>query len=216
MIVGHLAGVAYELRHGQPDLVLAMITDEKRGGAAAAVELARAARARPAAAGIALLLLLVIGGRQVAALASRPAYGVPVEPLDRTYAKECGSCHFAYPPSLAPRARWMALMDGLADHFGEDASLEPGVATAIRAWLAGNSAEKWDTRAAHEFAFADARDPLRPTATRYWIRTHSRVPEAVFKSRAVGAKGACDACHRDAATGRFDPQAIAIPEQAHP
>ena len=212
MIVGHLLGVTYESVHGHADLVRAMVTGEKR--AALSIRPGALAKARPIATGIVLLPLLAIGARQVVALSARPAYGVPAGSLDRTYAKECGSCHFAYPPSLAPRGRWMALMDGLADHFGEDASLGPDVAAAIRAYLADNSAEEWDTRAAHEFALVDPRDPLRLTATPFWIRTHRRIPDAVFKSRAVGAKGACDACHSDAATGRFDPQAIHIPERA--
>lgn len=137
-----------------------------------------------------------------------------MNPLDRTYVKECGGCHFAYPPSLAPRSRWMAVMDGLSDHFGEDASLEPDVAARIRAYLANNSAEKWDTRASHELALANPRDPLRLTATPYWSWRHRKIPDAVFKSPAVRAKGACDACHSDAATGRFDPQAFDIPKRA--
>jgi hypothetical protein len=212
MIVGHLLGVAHESTRGHATLVLAMVTGKKQAGLA--VEPARLARARPIAAVFMLLLLLAIGVRQGVALSSRPAYGVPVGPLDRIFAKECGSCHFAYPPSLAPRIRWMALMDGLSDHFGEDASLEPDVASAIRAYLANNSAEKWDTRPARELALANPRDPLRLTATPYWTRMHLRIPDAVYKSRAVRAKGACDACHGDAATGRFDPQAIRIPERA--
>jgi cytochrome b len=212
MIIGHLAGVAYEAMHDRSNLVLAMITGEKQAGLVA--EPSRRATARPVAAGIALLLLLAFAARQVVVLSSRPAYGVPAGPLDGAYAKECGSCHFAYPPSFAPRERWMALMDGLAEHFGEDASVEPDMATAIRAYLANNSAEEWDTRAARELALANPRDPLRVTATPYWTRTHRGIAEAVFKSRAVGGKGACDACHGDAQTGRFDPQAVHIPERA--
>ena len=122
----------------------------------------------------------------------------------------------AYPPSLAPSSRWIAIMDGLPDHFGEDASLEPDLMSRIRAYLTMNSAEKWDTRAAHELALANPGDPLRLTAAPYWIRTHRGIPEAVFKSRVVGAKGACNACHSDASTGRFDPQNINIPERAFP
>ncbi len=36
------------------------------------------------------------------------------------YSEECGACHLAYPPSLLPQASWRGIMDGLADHFGED------------------------------------------------------------------------------------------------
>jgi hypothetical protein len=212
MILGHLIGVAYESVRGHPNLVLAMVTGEKEANAAN--DTARPARARPIAAALTLILVLASASRLVTALSSRPAYGVPVYPLDRIYVKECGSCHFPYPPSLAPRSRWIALMDRLADHFGEDASLEPDVAATIRAYLANNSAEKWDTRASHELALPNPHDSLRLTATPYWSWTHRRIPDAVFKSPAVRAKGACDACHTDAATGRFDPQNIEIPKRA--
>ncbi len=212
MILGHLIGVAYESVRGHPNLVLAMVTGEKEANAGN--DTAGPARARPVWAALTLLVVLVGVARLNTALSSHRAYGVPVDPLDPTYVKECGSCHFPYPPSLAPRSRWIALMDGLADHFGEDASLEPDVAATIRAYLANNSAEKWDTRASHELALANPRDPLRLTATPYWSWTHRRIPDAVFKSRAIGAKGACDACHSDAATGRFDPQNIGIPQRA--
>ena len=77
-----------------------------------------------------------------------------------------------------------------------------------------NAAEKWDTRAAHELQRSNPQDPLRLTATPFWIRMHRGIPESVFKSRAVGAKGACEKCHSDASTGRFDPQDIHIPERA--
>ena len=35
----------------------------------------------------------------------------------------------------------------------------------------------------------------------------------MFERKAVGSKVNCLACHRDAATGRFDNQAIAIPKE---
>ena len=120
----------------------------------------------------------------------------------------------AYPASLAPGPRWIAIMDGLSNHFGEDASIDPGLASRIRAYLTMNAAEKWDTRAAHELQGSNPLDPLRLTATPFWIHMHRGIPESVFKSRAVGAKGACEKCHSDASTGRFDPQDIDIPERA--
>jgi hypothetical protein len=39
--------------------------------------------------------------------------------------KECGECHMAYQPGLLPAASWNRIMDGLADHFGENASVLP-------------------------------------------------------------------------------------------
>jgi cytochrome b len=212
LIGGHLLGVAYESVHGQPDLIRAMLTGKK--SVSAADHAARPAKAKRLLAGLCALLLLIGAVHQIVTLSARPALGVPVGPLDTTYAQECGSCHMAYPPSLAPSARWIAIMDGLSNHFGEDASLEPGLASRIRAYLTINAAEKWDTRAAHELQRSNPQDTLRLTATPFWIRTHRGIPEGVFKSRAVGAKGACEKCHSDASTGRFDPQDINIPERA--
>jgi len=211
MIFGHLLGVAYESIRGPTNLVLAMITGEK--AALAADYAARPARARPILAGLFILLLLAGAAHQILALSALPAFGVPVGPLEPTYVKECGSCHMAYPPSLAPSSRWIAIMDGLPDHFGEDASLEPDLMSRIRTYLTMNSAEIWDTRAAHELALANPSDPLRLTATPFWTRMHRRIPETVFKSRAIGAKSACDKCHSDASTGRFSPQDIHIPKR---
>lgn len=212
LIGGHLLGVAYESVHGQADLIRGMLTGKKV--ASVADQAARSVKAKPLLAGLCVLLLLTGAVRQIVALSARPALGVPAGPLDPTYAEECGSCHMAYPPSLAPNARWIAILANLSDHFGEDASLKPNVVAQIRAYLTTNAAEKWDTRAAHELQRSNPQDPLRLTATPFWIRTHRGIPDSVFKSRAVGAKGACEKCHSDASMGRFDPQDIHIPERA--
>ncbi|HEY1863895.1 MAG TPA: cytochrome b/b6 domain-containing protein [Roseiarcus sp.] len=212
LIAGHLGGVAYEALHGQPHLVRAMVTGKK--AASATDHAAKSSRAKPILAGLCVLLLLIGAVPQIVALSVRPSLGVPTDPLDPIYAQECGSCHMAYPPSLAPSSAWIAIMDGLSEHFGEDASLEPALVSRIRAYLTANAAEKWDTRAAHELQRSKPQDPLRLTATPFWIRMHRGIPESVFKSRAVGARGACEKCHSDASTGRFDPQDIHIPERA--
>jgi cytochrome b len=212
LIAGHLLGVAYESMQARTNLPLAMITGNK--AVSAADHAARPAKAKPLLAGVCFLILLLGGVHQIVALSARPALGVPAGPLDPTYAQECGSCHMAYPPSLAPSPRWIAIMDGLPNHFGEDATLEPVVMSPIRAYLTMNAAEKWDTRAAQELQGSNPLDPLRLTATPFWIRMHQGIPESVFKSRAVGAKGACEKCHSDASTGRFDPQDIHVPERA--
>ncbi len=212
LIAGHLLGVAYEFIQGRTNLPLAMITGQK--AAFATDHAARPAKPKPLLAGLCILLWLIGAASQIVALSARPALGVPTAPLDQTYAQECGSCHMAYPPSLAPSARWIAIMDGLSNHFGEDASLEPGLSSRIRAYLTMNAAEKWDTRAAHQLQRSNPHDPLRLTATPFWVRMHREIPESVFKSRAVVAKGACEKCHSDASTGRFDPQEIHIPERA--
>jgi cytochrome b len=212
LIAGHLLGVAYGSIQAGANLPLAMITGKK--AASSPDHAATPAKGKPLLAGLCVLILVAGAVRLIVALSARPALGVPAGSLDPTYVQECGSCHMAYPPSLAPSPRWIAIMDGLPDHFGEDATLEPGLMSRIRAYLTMNAAEKWDTRAARELQGSNPLDPLRPTATPFWIRMHHGIPESVFKSKAVGAKGACEKCHSDASTGRFDPQDIHIPERA--
>jgi Dihaem cytochrome c len=111
LIAGHLLGVAHESIQARTNLPLAMITGQK--AAFATDQAARPARPKPLLTGLCILLLLIGAARQIMALSARPALGVPTAPLDPTYAQECGSCHMAYPPSLAPGLRWVAIMDGL-------------------------------------------------------------------------------------------------------
>jgi len=54
---------------------------------------------------------------------------------NQLYLDECGSCHWAFLPSLLHITSWRKLMDGLADHFGEDVSLDAEDERALRAYL---------------------------------------------------------------------------------
>jgi len=70
-------------------------------------------------------------GRMVSGAATR----------DAAWAEECGACHVAYPPQLLPAASWTRIMDGLADHFGENAELPADTANRIRAYLVAHAAD---------------------------------------------------------------------------
>ncbi|HWJ19268.1 MAG TPA: cytochrome b/b6 domain-containing protein [Geobacterales bacterium] len=213
MIAAHWAGVAFESWRLRENLVRAMFTGRKSDCSASSEA---PAPARPAEAATIVLGIAAIAVLGVIALSQIPAKGVPTAPLHPAYVKECGDCHFAYPPSLAPAATWKAVMDGMADHFGENATLDPTKASSIRDWLTANASERWDTRAANMLRRVNVADPQRITSTPGWTRVHEDIPDSVFKSKAVGAKGACKACHSDAETARFDPQSIAIPKEAQP
>ena len=213
MIAAHWAGVAFESWRLRENLVRAMFTGRKSDGAESSEQ---PASARPAEAATIVLAIAAIAVPGVIALSHIPAKGVPSVPLNPVCVKECGDCHFAYPPSLAPAATWKAVMDGMADHFGENATLDPAKAASIRDWLTANASKRWDTRAANMLRRVNAADPQRITAAPGWARVHGDIPDSVFRSKAVGAKGACKACHSDAETARFDPQSIAIPKEAQP
>ena len=211
MIAAHIAGVVTESVLTHDNLVRAIITGWKRLPPAAPVPTPRAAR--PV---LAVALFVVVAGAAVATLDwfSRrpPPLSLRALPENATYKKECGACHYALNPSLLPAASWAALMTSLSEHFGEDASLDSPTTSRLAAWLVSNGAETFDTESANRFRLVAPADPYRVTATPYWVRKHASVSPVVFGRKAVRSKVNCDACHRDAASGRFDDQAIAIPE----
>lgn len=208
MIGAHLGGVALESMLTQQNLVRAMITGRKRTPSPPLPHVPPAWR---------LASVIVGGGICIAAagvnvLARLPARGVPPASLDPTWTEQCGACHFAYPPSLAPAEVWNGIFDDLKHHYGgADASLSPALVAQLRAYADANAAGHWDTLAANVFRVRDPADPGRITATPYWRMMHAGIPDAEFARDAVGSKAACGACHEDAETGRFAPQAIAIP-----
>jgi hypothetical protein len=53
--------------------------------------------------------------------------------------------------------------------------------------------------------------PLRITETGYWQKKHDEITGAVWRSKKVGAKSNCAACHRDAESGTFEDAAMQIP-----
>ncbi|MBV8521551.1 MAG: cytochrome b/b6 domain-containing protein [Acetobacteraceae bacterium] len=211
MVVAHLAGVAAESLLTRENLVLSMLTGRKQGGAPVSPEIRGAPR---------VTAVIVLGGvalvtAGVMALANLPPYGVPPAELDPEWKLQCGACHFAYPPSLAPASVWDGMFADLKHHFGRaDATLGPELETRLKAYADANSAEHWDTLPAHVFRVRDPADPGRLTATPFWRRRHREIPKPVFNSPKVAGNFNCNACHHDAETGRFAPQAIAIPPEA--
>lgn len=211
MVALHVAGVLLESVLGHSNLVLAMITGHKVLPADAGAP--RRRPARPVAAALSFGLLALAGGGAGAALGSLPPLGVRSLTIDDTYRAECGDCHYAFHPSLLPAASWAGMMAHLDDHFGEDATLDAATRDWITVWLTANAAETWDTEAANRFRRPSADQPWRITATRFWERRHRGIDKAVFARMPVGSKVNCSACHRDADTGRFDDQSIAIPQE---
>jgi cytochrome b len=212
MILAHLCGVALETVLLKVPLVGGMVT----GWLPTPVDDASAnsRTVRPLlAAGFVLALAGAIG-TATSALSRLPAYGVPDVPADAVYTKECGVCHWAFHPSLLPRASSSRLMATLDDHFGEDARLPPESAKQIANYLDLYAAETSDTEPANRLRELSESDPRSITATPFWQRTHHRIAKAVFSSREVKSRANCPACHHDAASGRFDDQQIQLPNAA--
>lgn len=205
LAAGHVAGVAMESVRSRFNLVRGMIDGLKPAPAAEQLSPPRTGAFIAAAA-----LLAAVATAVTLSLWRMPPAGVPAAGLDATYVKECGDCHVPFHPSLRSEQAWGAIMADLADHFGEDASLDEVVTARLSAYLKANSAEHFDTRAANVFR---APEPLKITETRFWTFRHADIPAAVFQQKNVGTKSNCEACHGDARPGLFMPQAIHVPEE---
>lgn len=119
--------------------------------------------------------------------------------------KECGACHMAFQPALLPKRSWSAIMAGLDDHFGENASLPPETAKEIEAYLIANAADAGRSGSSMTFGLRASETPLRITETPYWIGAHrGEVSPRAFKDPRVGSKANCVACHRGAEKGYYE------------
>lgn len=163
----------------------------------------------------------------------------PANPRD-VFQRECGDCHIAYAPRLLPAADWRRIVGTLDRHFGVDASLDAATSASIAAWLEANAGrarsggvreegeegehgrERERDRAvtpplarAMSTAAAPAAQPQSPlpriSTTAWFSREHDEIAASTWKRPAIGSAARCEACHTDAAQGRFSERAIRIP-----
>lgn len=139
--------------------------------------------------------------------ASLPAFAdrLPL-PADTpaSYRSECGSCHLAYPPALLSAADWQRTLEKLAQHFGSDAQPDAAQLKEIAAFLERNAGTSGRT--------SGAGNPPRITKTARFLHKHDEIPARYWRDPRVGSAANCEACHRDAAKGRFSEHDILIPE----
>jgi hypothetical protein len=130
------------------------------------------------------------------------------------YHAACGDCHMAFQPGLLPAASWQRVMAGLADHFGDNAELEPGDADAVRAYLVANAADAASGRRSRGFSRvgSPAAVPLRITETRYFLGKHDEVPTRIVRDNPeVRSFANCQACHQRAEAGSYNEHEVRIP-----
>ena len=207
LLVLHLGGVLLTSQLENLNLVLAMITGRKSG--TLHDNIGKVQLARPQ---MAMLALLCCAG--LLAVVWRVLPPAPALPpvLDPVVVSECGSCHEPYHPILLPASVWRQLVANLHDHFGEDASVSSATAQGVEAAMIRWSADDTDREVAGWWRLSnDPTVPFSISASALWKRRHQDVPDQIFKSKAVGGKGNCSACHRDARLGIFAPQAIHVP-----
>lgn len=124
------------------------------------------------------------------------------------YRAECGACHTAYPPALLPPRSWQRVMGGLEHHYGTDATLDADTVRQLSTWLQAHAG--WDKRSAEE----PPQD--RITRSAWFERKHRKVEPAVWTLPSVKSADNCAACHGDGDAGRFDDDALRLPEGLTP
>jgi hypothetical protein len=148
-------------------------------------------------------------------LAERWGSGSRVAAADNpVYREECGSCHMAYPPGLLPAASWDRIMNGLNDHFGDNAGLDAATKTEITRYLTEHSADGSAYRHSRRLLRTLAPDsiPLRITQTPYIRHEHNELPARVVVGNPdVRSLSNCNACHTQAEQGSFSESGIRIP-----
>lgn len=130
------------------------------------------------------------------------------------YRALCGECHMAYQPGLLPAASWQRVMDGLADHFGDNAELTPADDAAVGEYLATNAADRATSSRSLGFSRVGAPSaaPLRITETRYFLGKHHEVPARFVRDNPeVRTFANCPACHQRAEAGSYNEHEVRIP-----
>jgi hypothetical protein len=117
-----------------------------------------------------------------------------------------------FQPQMLPKRSWQAVVDGLAKHFGEDASLPPAKAAEVLTYLVANAADAGGAGNKFVAGLAPAATPLRIAETPYWLRKHRKIKPEIWKRASVGGKANCKACHQSADKGDYDEHQVRIPK----
>jgi hypothetical protein len=118
---------------------------------------------------------------------------------------ECGDCHMAFQPGFLPARSWDAMMDGLADHFGDDATIAPEKVDHIRTYLTANAGDRIRSEMARDYMRWVRADgvPLRITENPEFLEEHDFRP-SVWERPDVVTKSNCPACHKAAERGSYE------------
>jgi hypothetical protein len=132
-----------------------------------------------------------------------------------TYAKECGSCHFAYLPVLLPVRSWRAVLANTNEHFGESLGLSPATVAALQSYLAENAGDHSDRDGpAILFKYlSESRTPLRVTSLPMMHRNHEVVRSVIRTNATMKIRSItnCAECHTKAGEGSFANRDLIVP-----
>ena len=125
---------------------------------------------------------------------------------DEVYDEECGACHLAYPPGLLPASSWDKVMAGLADHFGDNAELDPDTTKHLADYLQKEALRPGKPTVMNEMLRnLPADTPIRITELPAFLAAHEPVAEQMeMATWPEGFLSPCADCHRQAADARFE------------
>ncbi|CAA7620286.1 diheme cytochrome c [Magnetospirillum sp. SS-4] len=147
-------------------------------------------------------LLLALG----LAVTALPASADSVRPVtDPLTLQACGECHMAFQPAFLPARSWTRMMDGLADHFGDNAAMAADKAAHVRKVLVDGAADTGGGKVGAKVMRRLGPDatPLRITETPGFLRKH-RLPASEWARPEVVTKSNCPACHVRAEKGDYE------------
>jgi hypothetical protein len=128
-------------------------------------------------------------------------------PQNQTFLNFCGSCHFAYQPSLLPRASWEKMMS--EGHFG---ALDEQTRKQIMDYLKTNSAENNTSEISRKILTSvGTNNPTKITDIPYIRKKHVEISLDVFKRKTIGSRSNCIACHTKAKEGNYEDDFVKIP-----
>lgn len=143
---------------------------------------------------------------------------IDFEQEHKVYYTDCGDCHKTYPPFMLPKRSWERMVKDLDNHFGEEiteSNISKEARVSILNYLTNNSAEHSSNKVAFKLLSSLRNDeaPKAITKTSYWRKIHNGIDPVVFKSKKVGDRAHCWACHNGFEKGVFENDKIEIPNR---
>lgn len=138
---------------------------------------------------------------------AQPALSGEARPTALTpeYVEECGSCHVAFPGRMLGASSWNAVLDGLDQHFGTDASVDAATLASLRTLLASTARSKQTTQ--------DGKPVLRITEARWFRHEHDEVPARLKSGPDAISLSSCGSCHREAERGSYSESTLRLPKK---
>jgi len=141
-------------------------------------------------AGVGILVLLSGVGFWIYGIFSN----IPIQDRNSLYAKECASCHFAYPKELYSAKSWQNIMANLDNHYGDSAELDNNISSKILTYLTSVGQNQKSKTVFGEFEIDGIKESI--ITNEKFKRVHRHLAREDMKS-------SCIKCHTDAASGAF-------------